>query len=165
MKPSSLLCALALSLGASLLVTPSASAATRAVTDAVGDAPASADLTRVVVRNGDATVRLVLRVRDLRRYSDTTIYINHPGAGRYAFRTAGRQEGFLSFGGLRETSVPCTGRNVTRYTGDRNEMVVSIPQRCFGRRAGTAAFDVTMWQAGGQGSDRVAAMPVTVARG
>lgn len=162
---SAVLTASATALALTVLPAGPATAQERSVFDPRGDAPASADLTRVTVRNGADAVVVVLKVRDLRRYSDTTIYINHAGPGRYTFRTAGTLNGFLTFGGVKERAVPCEGRRVTRYTGPRSEMVVRIPQRCFGRRAGTAAFNVIMWQARGQGSDRVAAMPITLRRG
>jgi hypothetical protein len=143
-----------------------ASAHERTIRDPRGDAPASADLTRVTVRNGAKAVSLVLKVRNLQRLSDTTIYVDHRGPGRFAFRTAGTRRGLLTFERRGpDKRVPCTSRRVSRHTGVNSRMIVRIPQRCFRGRAGRATFDVTMWQAGGQGSDRVQPTPFVVRRG
>jgi hypothetical protein len=165
-RPVHAIAVLAASAALILAVAQPAAAQHRRASDPRGDAPASADVTRVVVRNGAKAVVVVLKVRNLHRRSDVTIYINHDGRGRYGFRTAGTRRGFLSFEGRRfSRSVPCSARRVTRHAGTKSRMVVRLPQRCFGSRAGRAAFTVTMWQAGGQGSDRVASMPLPVRRG
>lgn len=145
-----------------------ASAQQRTIRDPRGDAPASADLTLVTVRNGVRTLSVVLKVRNLRRFSDTTVYIDHRGTGRFAFRTAivGTRRGLLTFErGTRDRRVRCAGRRVSRQTGARSRMIVRIPQRCFDGRAGRATFDITMWQHGGQGLDRVQPNPFAVRRG
>ena len=143
-----------------------AQAQQRTVRDRRGDAPASADLTRVSVRNAARAVTVRLKVRNLQRFSDLTLNIDHRGAGRYVFRTAGTRRGFVTFerpGADRR--VPCSGRRVTRFTGTRSALVVRIPQRCLGNRAGRARFSVTMFQSRGMGSDRVTRMPIAVRRG
>lgn len=83
-----------------------------------------------------------------------TLVINHAGPGRYILRTGGLGKGFLTFShGLNEKRVRCPDWRLSRYTGAKSTMVVTIPQRCFGRRAGAAYFRSTMFQAGGTGTD------------
>jgi hypothetical protein len=71
-------------------------------------------------------------------------------------RTAVPHRQGLTFArGYRETKVACSGWSLTRYTGAKSTLVVTIPQRCFGARAGAAYFGVTMFQDGGTGTDVV----------
>lgn len=95
-----------------------------------------------------------------------TLTINHDGPGRYILRTGGLGRGSLNYArGFEERHVRCPDWTLTRRTGTRSTMTVSIPQHCFGRRAGAAAVRLTMFQSGGMGIDRVAALSVTVRRG
>ncbi len=156
----------AITAGLVVAVAGPASAQKRIVRDRVGGAPASADITHVRVRNAPRAVALAVRVQDLRRLSDLTLYVNHGGPGRFVFRTAGTRRGFVTFErGSTTRRVSCAHRAVDRYTGARSTLVVRIPQRCFGRRAGQAAFSLIMFPAGGPSSDTVPAMPFTLCRG
>lgn len=152
--------------GLILAVPTTAAGQTRSAADPSGDAPASADVTAVQVTNGAHQVTVRIHVRNLAKGSDVTLYVNHEGPGRYVLRTAPLGKGLLTFArGYNEKPVKCSTWTLTRYTGPKSTMVVTIPQRCFGARAGGAKFNLTMWQAGGQGSDTVAAMPMWVRRG
>lgn len=138
----------------------------RIISDVRRDAPASADVTRVRVSNGDHQVRVAARVANLASGTDMTLTINHDGVGRYILRTGGLGKGSLNFArGFNETRVRCPGWTLARFTGARSTMTVTIPQRCFGGRAGTASFNLKMYESGGMGLDRVAALPVTLRRG
>jgi hypothetical protein len=143
-----------------------AAAQQRTLRDPRGDAPPSADITRVHLRNAQHRVSAAVKVVNLAHGSDITLTVNRPGPGRYILRTGGNGKGFLDFArGAGETRVHCPGWTLARHTGSRSLMAVSIPQHCFGKRAGTARLNLTMFQAGGAGSDRVRALPITLRRG
>jgi len=134
-----------------------------AVTDPRGDAHASADATRVRISNGSHRVGVAVKVVNLRHGTDLTLTINHHGPGRYILRTGGRGIGSIHFArGGHEKRVPCPRWTLVRHTGARSRMKVTVPQHCFGDRAGTAAFDLTMFQAGGSDLDQIRALPVTL---
>jgi len=135
------------------------------VTDPRGDAPASADVTRVHISNGNHRIVVAVKVANLRHGTDMTLTINHDGPGRYILRTGGKGKGSLRFArGDNEKRVPCSRWMLARHTGERSSMKVTIPQHCFGDRAGTAAFNLTMFQAGGSGLDQIGALPITLRR-
>ena len=124
----------------SLTISGSAAAQDRTLRDERGDAPPSADITSVHLRNGAHRVVTRVRVVNLASGSDITLTVNHDGPGRYILRTGGLGKGSLNFArGFREVRVTCPEWSLSRYTGARSLMVVGIPQRCFGRRAGTAS--------------------------
>ncbi len=149
-----------------LAATCPAVAGERTLSDVRGDAPASADITRVRLINGAHQVTVAVKVVNLAGGTDMTLTIDHGGVGRYILRTGGLGKGSLHFArGYNETRVRCPAWSLARYTGTRSIMRVTIPQGCFGDRAGTASFGLTMFQSGGMGADRVAAMPVTLQRG
>jgi hypothetical protein len=146
--------------------TGSADAQERTLRDVRGDAADSADVVRVGVDNGQSRVAVTTKVADLARGTDITLTVNHRGPGRYILRTGGLGSAILTFArGHDETKVRCTSLSVQRQTGFRSRMIVRMPQRCFHKRAGTAAFNLVMWQARGTDSDHVRAMPVVVRRG
>jgi hypothetical protein len=143
-----------------------ANAASRILHDPSGDAPKSADITRARLVNGSHKVTASVKVVNLANGSDITLYVNHAGPGRYVLRTGGNGKGSLHFArGFNEKRVSCPGWTLARHTGPRSTMVVTIPQHCFGKRAGTAKFNFTMYQSGGTGADTIGALPVRIARG
>jgi hypothetical protein len=132
-----------------------AHATTETLVDPHGDAPASADVYTYKISNGDRSLHVAVHVKNLARHSDITLYVNQSGAGRYVVRTSPVGKGTFTFERRSgDRSVNCDW-SLDRRTGTRSTMKVGIPQRCFGSRAGDAAVDLTMWQAGGQGSDNV----------
>jgi hypothetical protein len=144
----------------------SADAQERIVRDDRGEAADSADVVRVRVNNGQSLVHVTTKIADLARGTDITLTVNHDGRGHYILRTGGVGPALLTFARKHdEARVRCPGLSVRRQTGPRSRMIVRVPQRCFHKRAGTAAFDLVAWQARGTDSDRVPAMPVTVRRG
>jgi hypothetical protein len=143
-----------------------AAAQQRDALDVRGDAAPSADILRVHVKNGAQQIVVASKVANLARGSDITLVVNHSGPGRYILRTGGIGKGHLNFArGTDETRIRCRGWTVARHTGRLSRMVVKVPQRCFGKRAGTASFDMTMFQSRGMDLDTVAAMPFTLRRG
>lgn len=147
--------AAAVPFAAALALAPAAAYASAAtVPDPRGDAPASADATAVRYTNGLQRVRVAAHVRNLASGTDMTLVVNHAGPGRYILRTGGLGKGFLTFArGTDEHRVRGPEWTLRRYTGAKSLMVVTIPQRCFGKRAGAAYFKATMYQAGGTGTD------------
>jgi hypothetical protein len=133
-----------------------AGATTETLVDPHGDAPASADVYSYTLSNGERAVHTAVLVKNLAKRSDITLFVDQTGPGRYVIRTSPAGKGTFTF--ERRTSsrpVDCDW-TLKRLTGSRSTMKIGIPQTCFGSRAGDAAIDLIMWQAGGQGSDNVA---------
>ena len=131
-------------------------AATETLVDPHGDAPASADVYSYKIANGDHSLRVAVMVRNLAKGSDITLYVDQAGPGRYVVRTSPVGKGTFTFErGTHAKKVDCDW-TLERLTGSSSTMKLDIPQSCFGDRAGDALVDLTMWQAGGQGSDNVA---------
>ena len=157
MKPVHRLLVLLSTIGfANVVAVGPAGATTETLVDPHGDAPASADVYSYTLSNGERAVHAAVVVRNLAKHSDITLYVDQTGPGRYVIRTSPTGKGTFTF--ERRTSshpVDCDW-TLKRLTGSRSTMKIGIPQTCFGARAGDAAIDLTMWQAGGQGSDNVA---------
>jgi hypothetical protein len=157
MKPVQRLLVLLTTIAIATLSAAPAHATTETLVDPHGDAPPSADVYTYKISNGARAVHAVVMVKNLAHHSDITLYVNQSGPGRYVIRTSPVGKGTFTF--ERRTSsrpVDCDW-SLKRLTGSSSTMKLGIPQRCFGSRAGDAAVDLTMWQAGGQGSDNVAA--------
>lgn len=156
MKPVQRLLVLLSTIGfVTLSAIAQAHATTETLVDPHGDAPPSADVYTYKISNGDRSLHVAVTVKNLAKHSDITLYVNQAGPGRYVVRTSPVGKGTFTFErrtGDRE--VPCDW-SLARHTGSSSTMKVGIPQTCFGSRAGDAAVDLTMWEAGGQGSDNV----------
>lgn len=144
---------------------PTAVADTKTRHDPRGDAIASADVTRASISNRRSRVVVTLRVRGLRRHSDVTMKINHRRRGHFVVRTAGARptRARLTFArGVDEQPRRCARLRAIRKLR-RDRIRIRVPQRCFGARAGGARFNITAYQHGGMGSDRLRS--VWVSRG
>jgi len=139
--------ALSLLLGGALLITAviqvPANGATKSRRDAVGDAPATIDLTRLTARNGDVRITMTLKVRDLRRTGrfDMEYYrFFIPGSdfgfegGEVVVRRLAdgtvRARYYWIFGDEFTERRPCPGLHV-RWNARENFIRAKIPQSCW----------------------------------
>ncbi len=129
-----------------------ATAASKSHRDVAGDAPdAAADITRVVVKNGEKTLMVRTKLAKAapgRTHLVLTLTPSAEGAATYVLRTVenGRKAGVTlestSPDATEATVLECRGAKATLSRGRRGQVLVRVPQACFGADAGTLLVQV-----------------------
>ena len=141
-----------LATAALVLTGGAATAATKAHRDVAGDAPAAtADITRIVVRNGDHALSVqtkLAKATATRTHLVITLTPAAEGAATYVVRTvelAHRVGATLESTAADATEaapLDCPGIKATVSRGRRGQVLVRVPQACFGADAGTLVAQV-----------------------
>ncbi len=153
-----------LATAALVLTGGAATAASKSHRDVTGDAPvATADITRVVVKNGDHALMVqtkLAKATATRTHLVITLTPTAAGAPTYVARTVevGHRVGATletdqtttttdatsgeTTGSTVTTPVDCAGIKATVSRGRRGQVLVRVPQACFGADAGTLVAQV-----------------------
>jgi hypothetical protein len=174
----------ALLASALVLTGGAASAAQKTTKDKHGDAGATADVTRVVVKNGEKTLTVRAKLAKAsagRSHLVVTLAPTVEGGATYVARTVQAAHG-KKVGATLESSaaildpiddpavdplvdplaptvapalVECAGIKASVSSGRRGQVSVRIPQACFGADAGTLVATVATETAAGAPADEV----------
>ena len=168
----------ALLASALVLTGGAASAAQETTKDKHGDAAATADITRVVVKNGEKTLTVRAKLAKAsagRSHVVVTLAPTVEGGATYVARTVQAAHG-KKVGATLESSaaildpiddplaptvapapalVECAGIMASVSSGRRGQVSVRIPQACFGADAGTLLATVATETAAGAPADEV----------
>ena len=165
-----------------------ASAAQKTTKDKHGDAGATADITRVVVKNGEKTLTVRAKLAKAsagRSHLVVTLAPTVEGGATYVARTVQAAHG-KKVGATLESSaaildpivdpavdpivdpaptvgpalVECAGIKASVSSGRRGQVSVRIPQACFGADAGTLVATVATETAAGAPADEVESLLV-----
>jgi hypothetical protein len=166
-----------------------ASAAQKTTKDKHGDAGATADVTRVVVKNGEKTLTVRAKLAKAsagRSHLVVTLAPTVEGGATYVARTVQAAHG-KKVGATLESSaaildpiddpavdplvdplaptvapalVECAGIKASVSSGRRGQVSVRIPQACFGADAGTLVATVATETAAGAPADEVESLLV-----
>jgi hypothetical protein len=142
------------------ITSSSAHAATRTLEDRRGDAPASADVTRLTVVNGDTRVRATIRLRDARRSTVLQLAMNPQGPGYYyAIRRPdldgrGWIKALYRVRGGEDFRINCAALRIRLRTAV-DKAVVSFPQTCVGDKRSRSGFRLFTTNKARTGSDTV----------
>ena len=176
----------ALLASALVLTGGAASAAQKTTKDKHGDAGATADITRVVVKNGEKTLTVRAKLAKAsagRSHLVVTLAPTVEGGATYVARTVQAAQG-KKVGATLETAaatvdpidapivdpiaptvapalVECAGIKASVSSGRRGQVSVRIPQACFGADAGTLVATVATETAAGAPADEVESLVVT----
>ena len=141
-----------LATAALVLTGGAATAASTSHGDVTGDAPvATADITRVVVRNGEHALMVqtkLAKATATRTHLVITLTPAAEGAATYVVRTvevAHHSAATLEStapGATEATALDCAGIKATVSRGRRGQVLVRVPQACFGADAGTLVAQV-----------------------
>ena len=144
--------AVTLATAALVLTGGAATAATKAHRDVAGDAPvATADITRVVVKNGDHALMVqtkLAKATAARTHLVITLAPTAEGAATYVVRTVevGQRVGATleatAAGATEASPLDCAGIKAIVSRGRRGQVLVRVPQACFGADAGTLVAQV-----------------------
>lgn len=127
-----------------------AQAQTRTLTDPVGDAPATRDLTSLKVGNGGRVLTVVARVSDLQRGGGLTLGVfletrprDNDGFGVVSRAPTKRRPATLlvyrgRYASEDIVSLSCRGARI-RWQFGADTIRLRLPQRCFGALAGDVA--------------------------
>ena len=177
----------ALLASALVLTGGAASAAQKTTKDKHGDAAVTADITRVVVKNGAKTLTVKAKLAKAsagRSHLVVTLAPTVEGGATYVARTVQAAQG-KKVGATLESSaaivapiddpigdplaptvapapalVECAGIKASVSSGRRGQVSVRIPQACFGADAGTLVATVATETAAGAPADEVASLLV-----
>ena len=179
----------ALLASALVLTGGAASAAQKTTKDKHGDAGATADITRVVVKNGEKTLTVRAKLAKAsagRSHLVVTLAPTVEGGATYVARTVQAAQG-KKVGATLESSaaildpvvdptddpmvdpiaptvapalVECAGIKASVSSGRRGQVSVRIPQACFGADAGTLVATVATETAAGDPADEVESLLV-----
>lgn len=173
----------ALLASALVLTGGAASAAQETTKDKHGDAAATADITRVVVKNGEKTLTVRAKLAKAsagRSHVVVTLAPTVEGGATYVARTVQAAHG-KKVGATLESSaaivdpivdplaptvaptsalVECAGIKASVSSGRRGQVSVRIPQACFGADAGTLLATVATETAAGAPADEVESLRV-----
>jgi hypothetical protein len=179
----------ALLASALVLTGGAASAAQKTTKDKHGDAGATADVTRVVVKNGEKTLTVRAKLAKAsagRSHLVVTLAPTVEGGATYVARTVQAAHG-KKVGATLESSaaildpiddpavdplvgqlaptvapalVECAGIKASVSSGRRGQVSVRIPQACFGADAGTLVATVATETAAGAPADEVESLLV-----
>ena len=178
----------ALLASALVLTGGAASAAQKTTKDKHGDAAATADITRVVVKNGEKALTVKAKLAKAsagRSHVVVTLAPTVEGGATYVARTVQAAHG-KKVGATLETAaaiarparptrsptrsprtaatapalVECAGIKASVSSGRRGQVSVRIPQACFGADAGTLVATVATETAAGAPADEVASLLV-----
>jgi hypothetical protein len=179
----------ALLASALVLTGGAASAAQKTTKDKHGDAGATADITRVVVKNGEKTLTVRAKLAKAsagRSHLVVTLAPTVEGGATYVARTVQAAQG-KKVGATLESSaaildpvvdpavdplvdqlapivapalVECAGIKASVSSGRRGQVSVRIPQACFGADAGTLVATVATETAAGAPADEVESLLV-----
>ena len=180
----------ALLASALVLTGGAASAAQKTTSDKHGDAAATADITRVVVKNGEKTLTVKAKLAKAsagRSHVIVTLAPTVEGGATYVARTVQAAHGKkvratletaaaiaptadpgapadpLAPADPSETAaalVDCAGLKASVSSGRRGQVSVRIPQACFGADAGTLVATVATETAAGAPADEVESLEV-----
>ena len=156
--------AVALLTGALVLTGGAAQAAQKSAKDASGDAAPAADITRVVVKNSEKTLAIHVKLHKAsagRSHVVATLTPAAEGAATYVARTVATGPGnkvgatleTTAAGATEATPVDCKGVRAAVSSGRNGQVVIRIPQACFGADAGTLVAAVTTETAAGDVAD------------
>lgn len=184
------LAAVALLTSALVLTGGAATAAQKSAKDASGDAAPAADITRVTVKNSEKTLAIHVKLHKAsagRTHVVATLTPTAEGAATYVARTVvtgkkvgatletsapaatgttdgtgttdatGTTDGTDSTGA---TPVDCKGIRASVSSGRNGQVVIRIPQSCFGADAGTLVAAVTTATAAGDVADETGTLRV-----
>ena len=181
------LAAVALLTSALVLTGGAATAAQKSAKDASGDAAPAADITRVTVRNSEKTLAIHVKLHKAssgRSHVVATLTPTAAGAATYVARTVVTGK---KVGATLETSAPaatdpadttdttdttdgtettaatpvdCKGIRASVSSGRNGQVVIRIPQSCFGADAGTLVAEVATATAAGDVADEAATLRV-----
>ena len=177
----------ALLASALVLTGGAASAAQKTTKDKHGDAGATADVTRVVVKNGEKTLTVRAKLAKAsagRSHLVVTLAPTVEGGATYVARTVQAAHG-KKVGATLESSaaildpvidplvdplaptvapasalLECAGIKASVSSGRRGQVSVRIPQACFGADAGTLVATVATETAAGAPADEVESLLV-----
>ena len=175
----------ALLASALVLTGGAASAAQETTKDKHGDAAATADITRVVVKNSEKTLTVRAKLAKAsagRSHVVVTLAPTVEGGATYVARTVQAAHG-KKVGATLESSaaivapiddpivdplaptvapalVECAGIKASVSSGRRGQVSVRIPQACFGADAGTLVATVATETAAGDPADEVESLLV-----
>ena len=164
-----------------------ASAAQKTTKDKHGDAAATADITRVVVKNGEKALIVKAKLAKAsagRSHVVVTLAPTAEGGATYVVRTVQAAQG-KKVGATLESSaaaldptapvldptvptlaptlIECAGIKASVSSGRRGQVSVRIPQACFGADAGTLVATVATETGAGEPADE--AGPLLVKQG
>ena len=172
----------ALLASALVLTGGAASAAQKTTKDKHGDAAATSDITRVVVKNGEKTLTVRAKLAKAsagRSHLVVTLAPTVEGGATYVARTVQAAQGKKVGATLESTVavvdpivdplaptvaaslVDCAGIKASVSSGRRGQVSVRIPQACFGADAGTLVATVATETAAGAPADEVESLLVT----
>lgn len=176
----------ALLASALVLTGGAASAAQKTTNDKHGDAAATADITRVVVKNGERTLTVRAKLAKAsagRSHLVVTLAPTVEGGATYVARTVQAAHG-KKVGATLESAaatpdplapadplaptetapapalVECAGIKASVSSGLRGQVSVRIPQACFGADAGTLVATVATETVAGAPADEVESLQV-----
>lgn len=155
-----------------------ASAAQKSVKDKAKDAPATADITRVTIKNADEVLSIRVKLSKAsagRTHLVATLTPAIEGAPSYIVRTVveasqgkGKKVGatleYLAPDGAEAEFVECDGLKASVSSGRKGQSGLRIPQSCLGEDAGTLVVDVVTVDNEGELADELA-KPVRVKQG
>jgi cytoskeletal protein RodZ len=158
--------ATALLAGALVLTGGGAFAAQKSAKDAAHDAAAAADITRVSVKNTEKKLIVHTKLRKAsagRSHVVATLTPATEGAAPYVARTVetgpGKKVGATlettAADATEPTAVDCAGIKASVSSGRSGQVVIRIPQACFGDDAGTFTVEVVTETASGDVADEV----------
>lgn len=156
----------ALLTGALVLTGGAAFAAQKSAKDAADDAAPAADITRVTVKNTEKKLTVHTKLQKAsagRSHVVATLTPATEGAATYVVRTVdtgpGKKVGATlettAADATEPTAVDCPGIKASVSSGRSGQVVVSVPQACFGDDAGTFTVDVMTETAAGDVADEV----------
>ena len=165
---------LVVTLVASVLTVGEASAESRRVHDRADNAPPYINITRATLTNAQNFLKMTVRARDLsyRAGLDVTIDTGERGGRGYQLLSFGTVDGYFTRqyrfrrpNAPRSTNVACDGLGGIQQNGGRSRFLASVPQRCFGRDAGSVRLTVRLQKAESARSDTLRPAPVLLSRG
>ncbi len=163
--------AVALVAGALVLTGGAATAAQKSHKDARGDAAQVADITRVVVKNKQKSLAIRVKLMKAsagRSHIVATLTPATEGAATYVARTVETGQGGRVAATLESTApdateatlLDCAGIKAAVSSGRRGQVLIRIPQSCFGADAGTLTVEVATETAGGDVADEAPTLRV-----
>jgi hypothetical protein len=150
--------------GALVLTGGAASAARESAKDKADDAAPAADITRVTVKNSAKTLTIRTKLHKAsagRTHVVATLTPAAEGAAAYVARTVDTGRG-AKVGAVLETTaadatepaaVDCAGLKASVSSGRAGQVVIRVPQSCFGDAAGTVTVAVATATADGDVAD------------
>ncbi|MFC4785787.1 hypothetical protein ACT8ZV_15010 [Nocardioides sp. MAHUQ-72] len=157
--------------GALVLTGGAASAAHKSAKDKSDDAAPAADITRVTVKNTERTLTIHTKLQKAsagRSHVVATLTPAAEGAAPFVARTVetgpGKKVGATlettALDATEPTAVDCPGIKASVSSGRSGQVVIRVPQSCFGDAAGTLTVEVVTETAGGDVADEAPTLKV-----